>query len=174
MSKSRMMSRAFSEVRRVSNVSTRTFGLRSRMRCVAGPDRRLLGGELSYVPIVHVHVDEATQPTVVREQVLSQGGVLAGEPVQELRDARGLDLDGVASTDVRAERRGNQDGDCHTAFCSSMVMDSSSNAARSSDSVQLVISPARPRATPTITYESHGQACSRSKVDGAAAWSGCE
>ena len=35
MSKSRMMSSACSEVSRVSNASTRTLGLRSRMRSVA-------------------------------------------------------------------------------------------------------------------------------------------
>src|SRR5712675_2244036 len=35
MSNSRMMSSAFSEVRRVSNVSTRTFGFRSWIRAVA-------------------------------------------------------------------------------------------------------------------------------------------
>src|SRR5207244_13477006 len=111
---------------------------------------------------------EATQPPVVREQVLPQRRVLAGEPVEELCNAPGLDLDGVASTDERAERRGNQNGHCHTAFCSSRVMDSSSNAARSSDRLPLFISPARPRATPTITQESHGHACSRSTADGPA------
>src|SRR2546427_13228092 len=89
----------------------------------------------------------------VGKEVLAQCDVLAGQPVQELADAGGLHLDCVAAAHVGAQRCGNQDGHCHTTFRSSRVMDSSSNAARSADSVQLFSSAACPRGTPRITYE---------------------
>src|SRR5690349_22193002 len=128
-------------------------------------DRRLALLELPDVAVVHVHVHEATQAPVVRKQVLLQSGVLPGELFQQLADVARFELDGVTTADIRPQRCGNQNGHCHTAFRSSMVIDSSSNPWRSSARVQLFISSARPARTPTITYESHGHAWSRSNAE---------
>src|SRR5439155_10592362 len=92
----------------------------------------------------------------------------------ELADVSAFQLERVAAADVGAQRRGNQYRDCHTAFRSSMVMDSSANVPRSSARTQLFGSPARPAPTPTMTYESHGHAWSRSNAEGAGGWSGWE
>src|SRR5205807_3889789 len=137
-------------------------------------DGRVALRQLPDVAIVHIHVHEAAQPAVVREQVPLATGVLACELLQQLADVPPFQLERVATAHVGAQRRGNQYGHCHTAFRSSMVMDSSANVARSSARTQLFGSPARPAPTPTMTYESHGHACSRSNAEGAGAWSGWE
>src|SRR5689334_10554701 len=137
-------------------------------------DRGLALCQLSDVAIVDIHVHEAAQATVLREQMSLERGVLAGEPLQQLADVSPFQLERVATAHVGAQRGGNEYRHCHTAFRSSMVMDSSSNTPRSSARTQLFRSPARPAPTPTMTYESHGHAWSRSNADGAGGWSGCE
>src|SRR5205823_7527332 len=136
--------------------------------------RRLGLRQLPDVAIVHVHVHEAAQPAVLRKQMPLEPDVLARELLQQLADAPAFQLECVATAHVGAQRRGNQYPHCHTAFRSSMVMDSSSNTPRSSARTQLFRSAARPAPTPTMTYESHGHAWSRSNADGAGGWSGCE
>src|SRR6267143_5680661 len=54
---------------------------------VARLDRRLALGELPDVPVVYVDVHKAAQPAVGGKQMRLQGGVLAGEPVEQLPDA---------------------------------------------------------------------------------------
>src|SRR6266571_5366817 len=134
---------------------------------VAGAHPGLLVLEPPDVPVIHVDVYKAAQPAVCRKEVLLQGGVLAGQALQQLPDARALELERVAPIYIGAQRRGDQDSHCHTAFRSSIVMASSSNAPRSSARTQLFSSPARPCPTATMAYDSHGQACSRSNADGA-------
>src|SRR5256714_7899798 len=137
-------------------------------------DGRVALRQVPDVAIVHVHVDEAAQAAVLRKQVALEPGVLAREALQQLADVSAFQLERVAAADVGAQRRGNQYRDCHTAFRSSMVMDSSANVPRSSARTQLFGSPARPAPTPTMTYESHGHAWSRSNADGAGGGAGCE
>src|SRR3989454_1387228 len=141
---------------------------------VARLHRRLALGELPDVPVVHVDVHKAAQSTVRGKEVRLQRRVLAGEPIEQLPHTACLELDCVTPAHERAERRRDQNRHCHTTFRSSLVIDSSSKAPRSSVRTQLFNSPARPRPTPTITYDSQGQACSRSNADGAGGWSGCE
>src|SRR5256885_16049984 len=136
--------------------------------------RRVTMRQLPVAAIVHVHVHEAAQAAILRNQVPFEPRVLAREPLQQLADVSAFQLERVAAADVGAQRRGNQYRDCHTAFRSSMVMDSSANVPRSSARTQLFRSPARPAPTPTMTYESHGHAWSRSNADGTGGWSGCE
>src|SRR5213593_4481698 len=123
---------------------------------VAGAHPGLLVLEPPDVPVIHVDVYKAAQPAVRCKEVLLQGGVLAGQALQQLPDARALELERVAPIYIGAQRRGDQDFHCHTAFRSSIVMASSSNARRSSARTQLFSSPARPCATATMAYESHG------------------
>src|SRR5436305_9731658 len=137
-------------------------------------DGRVALRQLADVAMVHVHVDKATQAAVLREQMTLEPGVLAGKLLQQLAHVSPFQLEHVATAHVGAQRRGNQYGDCHTAFRSSMVMDSSANVPRSSARTQLLGSPARPAPTPTMTYESHGHAWSRSNAEGAGGWSGWE
>src|SRR6267143_112860 len=111
---------------------------------VARLDRRLALGELPDVPVVYVDVHKAAQPAVGGKQMRLQGGVLAGEPVEQLPDAPSLYLDRVTPAHERAERRRDQNRHCHTTFRSSLVIGSSSKAARSSVKTQLFKSPARP------------------------------
>src|SRR5260370_741893 len=118
---------------------------------VARLHRGLALGQLSDVTIIHVHVDETTQPAIVRKQMALEASVLAGEPFEELAHASSLDLERVPPLDVGAERRGGQNLHRHTVFRSSMVMDSSANAPRSPPSTRLLSSSARPWPTPTIT-----------------------
>src|SRR6266850_3801153 len=141
---------------------------------VAGLHRRLALGELPDVPIVHVHVHKAAQPAVGGKEVRFQGGVLPGEPLEQLPHTPSLQLDGIPPAHERAERGRDQNCHCHTTFRSSLVMGSSSKVPRSAVRTQLFNSPPRPRPTPTMTYDSQGQACSRSNADGAGGWSGCE
>src|SRR3989440_2369536 len=141
---------------------------------VARPHRRLALGKLPDVPVVHVDVYKAAQPTVRGKEVRLQRCVLAGEPIEQLPHAACLELDRVPPAHERAERRRDQNRHCHTTFRSSLVIGSSSKAPRSCARTQLLSSPARPCPTPTITYDSQGQACSRSNADGAAGWSGWE
>src|SRR5437867_7348872 len=135
--------------------------------------RRALG-KLPDVPVVHVDVHKAAQPAVAGKEMRLQRRVLAGEPVEQLSHTPSLQLDRVTPAHERAERRRDQNRHCHTTFRSSLVIGSSSNVPRSCVRTQLFSSPARPRPTPTITYDSQGQACSRSNADGAGGWSGCE
>src|SRR3989440_5162634 len=137
-------------------------------------DGRVALRQVPDVAIVHVHVDEAAQAAVLRKQVPFEPGVLAREALQQLADVSAFQLERVAAADVGAQRRGKQYRDCHTAFRSSTVMDSSANVPRSSARTQLFGSPARPAPTPTMTYESHGHAWSRSNAEGAGGWSGWE
>src|SRR5438552_2846000 len=51
---------------------------------VARPHRRLALGELPDVPVVHVDVHKAAQPTVRGKEVRLQRCVLAGEPIEQL------------------------------------------------------------------------------------------
>src|SRR5213080_2046752 len=141
---------------------------------VARPHRRLALGELPDLPVVHVDVQKAAQPTVRGKEVRRQLRVLAGEPIEQLPHTACLELDRVPPAHERAKRRRDQNRHCHTTFRSSLVIGSSSKALRSCARTQLLSSPARPCPTPTITYDSQGQACSRSNADGAAGWSGCE
>src|SRR5439155_1115450 len=189
MSKSRMMSSAFPDVSRVSNVSTRTLGLMSRRRASADwslgtptcdvPCRivrcRFVWStpQMPDVPVVHVHVDETAQASVVCKEVPPQGGVLAGQPLQEVAHARGFQFDGLPPAREGAKRRGDQDRDCHATVRSSMVRGSASNDARSSDRIHAFRSPALPPATAAITYTSRGHAWSRSYCEGMGGWSGC-
>ncbi len=69
---------------------------------VAGLHRCLALGELSDVAIIHIHVDEATQPAIVRKQMALEPGVLPGEPFQQLTYAPPLELERVAPVDVGA------------------------------------------------------------------------
>src|SRR2546429_3032433 len=136
--------------------------------------RRVALRQLPDGAIVHVHVHEAAQAAILSKRAPFEPGVLAREPLQQLADVSAFQRERVAAADVGAQRRGNQYRDCHTAFRSSMVMDSSANVPRSSARTQLFGSPARPAPTPTMTYESHGHAWSRSNADGAGGGSGCE
>src|SRR5437763_970892 len=113
-------------------------------------DGRVALRQVPDVAIVHVHVDEAAQAAVVGKQVAFEPGVLAREALEQLADVAAFQLERVAAADVGAQRRGNQYRDCHTAFRSSMVIDSSANVPRSSASTQLFGSPARPAPTPTV------------------------
>src|SRR5256886_2400320 len=150
----------------------------------------LLGGlELGYAdggrPVQHlaleiglvddVEIDDA-QGADARRGEIQRGwrpqSARGHEQLQQLADVAAFQLERVAAADVGAQRRGNQYRDCHTAFRSSMVMDSSANVPRSSARTQLFGSPARPAPTPTMTYESHGHAWSRSNAESAGGWSG--
>src|SRR5438105_7926541 len=127
-------------------------------------DGRVALRQLADVAIVHVYVDKATQASILGEQVTLEPGVLAGKLLQQLAHVSPFQLEHVATAHVGAQRRGNQYGDCHTAFRSSMVMDSSANVPRSSARTQLLGSPARPAPTPTRTYESNGHARTRTNA----------
>src|SRR5438445_13673228 len=117
---------------------------------ITGADPRLLLREPPNVPVVHVYVHKAAQPAVRRKEVLLQRGVLSGEALQQLADARALELERVAPIHIGAQRRGDQDLHCHTAFRSSMVIASSSKVPRSSARTQLFSTPARPCSTATM------------------------
>src|SRR2546426_3811635 len=65
--------------------------------------------QLPDVPVVHVHVDETAQSSVVCKEVPPQGGVLAGQPLQQFAHAGGVELDRVPPPREGAERRGDQD-----------------------------------------------------------------
>src|SRR2546427_9194923 len=141
---------------------------------VTRPDRRLMLPQLPDVPVVHVHVDETAQASVVCKEVPPQGGVLAGQPLQEVAHARGFQFDGLPPAREGAKRRGDQDRDCHATVRSSMVSGAASNDARSSDRIHAFSSPSLPPATAAITYTSRGHAWSRSYREGMGGWSGCE
>src|SRR2546429_6892491 len=72
---------------------------------VARPHRRLALGELPDVPVVHVDVHKAAQPTVRGKEVRLQLRVLAGEPIEQLPHTACLELDRVPPAHERAERR---------------------------------------------------------------------
>src|SRR5207247_11417843 len=122
---------------------------------------------LARTGMVHIRVDEAAHPPIVGDTVALERLVASRQPLEQLADVGCLELHRVTPIDVRAQRGRDQDGHCHTTFRSSMVTGSSANPERSSDRTQLFRSPAPPRATATITYESHGHPFSRSKADGA-------
>src|SRR6266516_2405660 len=111
---------------------------------VARLNRRIALGELPDVPVVHVNVHKAAQPTVRCKEVRLQRLVLAGEPIEQLPHTACLELDRVPPAHERAERRRDQNRHCHTTFRSSLVIGSWSNVPRSCARTQLFNSPARP------------------------------
>src|SRR5438094_138158 len=113
--------------------------------------RRVALRELPDVAVVHVHVDKAAQPAIVRKEVRPQGRVLPGEPLEQLPHAGALQLECIAAAHEGTQRRRDQDCHCHTAFRSSLVICSSAKLPRSSARTQLFNSVAVPRLTPTIT-----------------------
>src|SRR3989442_2527263 len=98
--------------------------------------------QLPDVPVVHVHVDETAQSSVVCKEVPPQGGVLAGQPLQQFAHAGGVELDRVPPPRESAARRGDQDLYCHATVRSSMVRGAASNDARSSPRSHAFTSPA--------------------------------
>src|SRR5947208_11731335 len=141
---------------------------------VTRPDRRVMLPQLPDVPVVHVHVDETAQSSVVCKEVPPQGGVLAGQPLQQFAHAGGIELDRVPPPREGAERHGDQDRDCHATVRSSMLRGAAANDARSSVRIHAFTSPALRPATAAITYTSRGHAWSRSYCEGMGGWSGCE
>src|SRR3989442_13137208 len=128
--------------------------------------------QLPDVPVVHVHVDETAQSSVVCKEVPPQGGVLYGKTLQQFAHVRGVGLDRVPPPREGAERRGDQDRDCHATVRSSMVRGAAANDARSSARIHAFTSPALRPATAAIPYTSPGHAWPRSYCEGMGGWSG--
>src|SRR2546427_9423707 len=82
---------------------------------VARLHRRLALGQLPNVPVVHVDVYKAAQPTVGSKQMRLQRGVLAGEAVEQLTNTPSLQLNRVTPAHERAERRRDQRSEEHTS-----------------------------------------------------------
>src|SRR5436853_6429464 len=104
---------------------------------VARLHRRLALGELPDVPVVHVDVYKAAEPTVRGIEVRLQRCVLAGEPIEQLPHTACLELDRVPPAHERAERRRDQNRHCHTTFRSSLEIGSWSKVPRSCARTQL-------------------------------------
>src|SRR3989442_1337999 len=110
--------------------------------------------QLPDVPVVHVHVDETAQTSVVCKEVPPQGGVLAGQPLQEVAHARAFQLEAPPPPGEGARRGGDRDRDCHATARSWRVGGWAPNDAGSSKRIHAFRPPALPPATAAITYTS--------------------
>lgn len=80
---------------------------------IARLERRLILLQVADVLVVHVHVDEAPELALVREEVFPKPGELGGQAGEQLADGGAVKLDRIKFVGERAERRRDLDSDSH-------------------------------------------------------------